>query len=189
MTLSPTRRASLYGELPYPWTMSLIPCQGDVVGSHVFQKVRRRLERRRAHLVHADHVPALFTNHKSTACNVSARGVHTSRLRFIGGRCGGIGTPPKEEAHKLKVRPIALIPKNVMYAVATMYRIGRDNTGTTLMCCACTHTERIHDFKRSIGNARTLAAQAMLKHVHSEHSHEIHLRTMAAVMERQHAPR
>jgi hypothetical protein len=64
----------------------------------------------------------------------------------FGGRCGGIGTPPKEEAHKLKVRPIALIPKNVMYAVATMFRMGRDNTGTTLMCCACTHTERIWEF-------------------------------------------
>ena len=50
---------------------------GDVVGSHVFQNVRRRLERRLARLVHADHVLALFTNHKSTACNVSGRGVHT----------------------------------------------------------------------------------------------------------------
>lgn len=50
---------------------------GDVVSSHVFQNVRRRLERRLAHLVHADRVPALFTNHKSTACDVSARGVHT----------------------------------------------------------------------------------------------------------------
>jgi hypothetical protein len=34
-----------------------------------------------------------------------------------------------------------------------------------------------------------LAAQEMLKHIHSEHSQEIHLRAMATVMERQHVPR
>jgi hypothetical protein len=67
---------------------------GGIVDSHVLQNVRRRLKRRLAHLVHADRVPAVFTSHKSTACNVSGRGVHASRLRFIGERCGGIGTPP-----------------------------------------------------------------------------------------------
>jgi len=101
----------------------------------------------------------------------------------------GIGTPPTEEIYKLKVRPITLIQEEVVYAVATMYRIGRDNRGTTLVCCACTHTERIDDFKRSIGNPRTLAAQAMLKHVHAEHSRETHVRAMAMVMERQNASR
>ena len=70
-----------------------------------------------------------------------------------------------------------------------MYRIRRDNGGTTLVCRACTHTEHIHDFKQSIGNPRTLAAQAMLKHVYAEHSRETHVRAMAMVMERQHAPR
>jgi hypothetical protein len=91
--------------------------------------------------------------------------------------------------YRLKVRLIALILKEVVYAVATMYRIGRDNGRTTLVCRACTHTERIQDFKRSIGNPRTLAAQAMLKHIHAEHSRETHVRAMAMVMERQHAPR
>ena len=79
------------------------------------------------------------------------------------------------------------MPKKVAYAVVTMYRIGRDNGGTTLVCRAFTHTERIQDFKRSIGNPRTLPAQAMLKHVHAEHSGETHVRAMA--MEGQHAPR
>jgi len=111
------------------------------------------------------------------------------RLPFIGRRRGGIGTPPTEGVYKLKVRPIALKPKEIVYAVATMYRIGRDNGRTTLVCRACTHTERIHDFKRSIGNPRTLAAQSMLKHVHAEHSRETHVRAMAMVMEREHAPR
>jgi hypothetical protein len=74
-----------------------------------------------------------------------------------------------------------------VYAVATMYRIGRDKRGTTLVCRACTHTERIHDFKRSTGNARTLAAQAMLKHVHAEHSRETHVRAMARVADRAHS--
>ena len=84
---------------------------------------------------------------------------------------------------------ITLTPEDIMYAVATMYRIGRDNRGTTLVCRACTHTERIQDFKRSIGNPRTLAAQAMLKHVHAEHSRETHVRAMAIAVGRQHAPR
>jgi hypothetical protein len=70
-----------------------------------------------------------------------------------------------------------------------MYRIGRDHRGTTLICLACTHTERVQDFDGSIGNSRTLAAQSMLKHVHAEHSREIDVRATAMVMERQHAPR
>lgn len=70
-----------------------------------------------------------------------------------------------------------------------MYRIGRDHLGPTLVCRACTHIERIQDFNGSMGNPRTLAAQAMLKHVHAEHSRETHVRAMAMVMERQRAPR
>lgn len=110
------------------------------------------------------------------------------QLWQIGG-VRGIGTAPKEGTFNLKVRSIAPIPEKVVYAVVTMYRIGRDNRGTTLVCRACTHIERIQDFKRSIGNPRTLAAQAMLKHVHAEHSRETHVRAVAMVMERQHAPR
>jgi hypothetical protein len=101
----------------------------------------------------------------------------------------GIGTPPKEEFINLRLDQSLQIPKEVVYAVVTMYRIGRDKGGTTLMCRACTHTERIQDFKRSIGNPRTLAAQSMLKHFHAEHSRETHVRAMAMVIERQHAPR
>ena len=70
-----------------------------------------------------------------------------------------------------------------------MYRIGRDNKETTLVCRACTHTERVQDFNGNIGNPRTLAAQAMLKHVHTEHSRETHARAMSMVVERQNPPR
>ena len=62
---------------------------GGVVGSHVFQNLRRRLKRFLAHLVHADRVPAFFTRHKSAACDVSGRGVHALKLRFICLRCRG----------------------------------------------------------------------------------------------------
>lgn len=70
-----------------------------------------------------------------------------------------------------------------------MYRIRIDNRSTTFVCRACPHTERIQDFKRSIGNPRTLAAQSMLKHVHAEHSPETHVRALSMVMERENAPR
>jgi hypothetical protein len=69
-----------------------------------------------------------------------------------------------------------------------VYHIRKDYTGTTLVCSACPYTERVQ-LNGSIGNPRTLAAQAMLKHVHAEHSRETHVRAMAMVMERQHAPR
>jgi hypothetical protein len=70
-----------------------------------------------------------------------------------------------------------------------MYRIQKDSNGVTLVCLACPHTDRVQDFTRSIGNPRTLAAHAMLKHVHAEHSRDTHVRAMAMVMERQNAPR
>jgi hypothetical protein len=70
-----------------------------------------------------------------------------------------------------------------------MYRIGRDHLGPTLICRDCTHTERIQDSNGSIGNSRTLAAHAMLKHVRAEHNRETHVHAMAMVMERQDAPR
>jgi hypothetical protein len=76
-----------------------------------------------------------------------------------------------------------------VYAPTMMYRIGKDKRGTTLACLACTHTERIQDFDGRIGNPRTLAAHAMLKHVHAEHSRETHIRAMAMIIERQHASR
>jgi hypothetical protein len=82
------------------------------------------------------------------------------------------------ESIELRIRPIALISTQVVYAVATMYRIGRYHGCTTLMRRACTRTEHIQDLKRSLGNPRTLAAQAMLKHVHAEHSRETQVRAM-----------
>lgn len=82
-----------------------------------------------------------------------------------------------------------LITDDFVYAPVRMYRISKHNRGTTLVCLACTHTERIQDFDGRIRNPRTLAAYAMLKHVHAEHSRETHIRAMAMVMERQHAYR
>ena len=69
-----------------------------------------------------------------------------------------------------------------------VYRIKKDYTGTTLVCNTCPYTERVQVSER-IGNPRTLAAQAMPKHFHAEHSRETHMREMATVMERQHARR
>jgi hypothetical protein len=77
----------------------------------------------------------------------------------------------------------------MVYPLAMMYRIGKDNQRTTLVCLACTHTERVQDASENLGNPRTRAAHAMLKHIHAEHSRETHIRAMAMVMERQHAPR
>ena len=62
-----------------------------------------------------------------------------------------------------------------------MYCISKDNKGTILICLACPHTERVQDFDGNIGNQRTSAAHAMLKHVYVEHSRETHLRAMAMV--------
>jgi hypothetical protein len=70
-----------------------------------------------------------------------------------------------------------------------MYRINRDGKDTTLVCFACPYTEHVQDFNKRIGNPRTLAAQAILKHVHAEHSSEIHSRAVGTLMERHHAPR
>jgi len=75
-----------------------------------------------------------------------------------------------------------------VYAPAMMYRISRDRKGTTLVCSACTHRERVQDPNGNIGNPRTLAAHAMLEHVHAEHSYESHMRAMAMVAERQNSP-
>jgi hypothetical protein len=70
-----------------------------------------------------------------------------------------------------------------------MYRISRDAKGTILVCLACTRTERVQDFNGDIGNQRTLDAQAMLRHVHAEHSRKSHVRAMAMVPEQHDAPR
>ena len=59
------------------------------MGSHMFQHVRRRLNRSLAHLVHADLVPTVFTLHVSATCNISGPDVHVLRLRSIVGRCQG----------------------------------------------------------------------------------------------------
>jgi len=58
-----------------------------VMGSHVFQHVRCRLNGLLTNLVHADLVPTVFTCHKSAACNVSRRCVHALNLHSIGDCC------------------------------------------------------------------------------------------------------
>jgi len=101
----------------------------------------------------------------------------------------GIGTLPNDCAPlTIKWSWSHWAPVEILYS-SIMYRIGRDHTGPTLVCRACTHSERVQDFNGSFGNPRTLAAHAMLKHAHAEHSRETHLRAMAMVMERHHAPR
>jgi hypothetical protein len=56
------------------------------MGSHMFQHVRRRLNRPLANLVHTDLVPAISTSHVSAACNASGSDVHAlSLLLFVGG--------------------------------------------------------------------------------------------------------
>jgi hypothetical protein len=70
-----------------------------------------------------------------------------------------------------------------------MHRIRRDKNGATLVCCACTHTERVQGFNRNVGNQRTLAAHAMLEHFHEKHSCEKQVCARAMVMEWQNATR
>src|ERR1700728_4922114 len=47
-----------------------------------------------------------------------------------------------------KAKLIGLIREDIMYALATMYRIRRDDRVMHIVCLACTHTERVRDFKR-----------------------------------------
>ena len=96
---------------------------------------------------------------------------------------------PPQYLSNQKVMPIASMPEDILYSLITMYRISKDNKGTILICLACTHTERVQDSNGDIGNQRTLAAHAMRKHVHTEHSRETHVRAMAMAMERQSTPR
>jgi hypothetical protein len=49
-----------------------------------------------------------------------------------------------------KAKLISLILEDIVYALATMYRIRKDNRIMNLVCLAFTHTERVPDFKRSI---------------------------------------
>jgi len=59
------------------------------MGSHVLQHFCRRLNGLLANLVYADRVPAILACDKSATRNVSGRGVHSLRLRFIDGPCRG----------------------------------------------------------------------------------------------------
>src|SRR6202034_4492015 len=47
-----------------------------------------------------------------------------------------------------KAKLIDLIREDIVYALAMMYRIRRDDRVTHTVCLACTHTERVRDFKR-----------------------------------------
>lgn len=42
-----------------------------------------------------------------------------------------------------KAKLIGLIVEDIVYALATMYRIRKDNKVINLVCLACTHTERV----------------------------------------------
>jgi hypothetical protein len=49
-----------------------------------------------------------------------------------------------------KAKLIGLILEDIVYALATMYGIRKDNRVTNLVCLARTQTDRVRDFKRSI---------------------------------------
>ena len=66
-----------------------------------------------------------------------------------------------------KVTPITVTPRGELYH-QIMYRIRKDKNGATLVFRACSPTERVQGFNRSLGNQRTLAAHAMLEHFHEE---------------------
>jgi hypothetical protein len=71
--------------------------------------------------------------------------------------------------------------------LSTMYTINRapnNQRGVTLHCTQCSHTVRVNEFDDKVGCARTQAAQAMLKHVHNEHSKAPTGRPMPQTMER-----
>lgn len=85
--------------------------------------------------------------------------------------------------------PITFPAEGSAYFLPMTYRISRDQRGVTLVCLACTHTERVEDFDGKSGNRRTLAAHAMLRHVHAEHSRETHVRAISMSMDRQIANR
>jgi hypothetical protein len=55
---------------------------------------------------------------------------------------------------------------------AFMYTICKEKTGVTFVCLLCSHTERVDAFGSNKGNARTLAAHAMLKHARHVHGRE-----------------
>ena len=74
---------SEHGWLRVPEQRAHPPRGRSVVDSHVLQDFRGRLNRLVANHVHADSVSAIFARHKGAARNVSGRGVHTLRLRFI----------------------------------------------------------------------------------------------------------
>jgi hypothetical protein len=66
----------------------------------------------------------------------------------------------------------------------TINRASRTGSAVTLTCNQCSHTVRVNEFDDRVGCARTQAAQAMLKHVHNEHSKGPTGRPMPQTMER-----
>ena len=57
--------------------------------------------------------------------------------------------------------------------LGTMYMINlapKDRRGVILNCKQRSHTVSVNEFNERLGCARRQAAQAMLKHVHNEHS-------------------
>ncbi|MGD0181659.1 MAG: hypothetical protein ABSC15_17755 [Terriglobales bacterium] len=66
----------------------------------------------------------------------------------------------------------------------TIHRAPKNRRGVTLTCKQCSHAVSVNEFNESVGCARTQAAQAMLKHVHNEHSNAPTGKPMAQTMER-----
>jgi hypothetical protein len=53
--------------------------------------------------------------------------------------------------------------------LGVMYTINRNASGVILTCNKCLHAVRVNEFDHRLGNPRTQAARAMLKHVRNEH--------------------
>ncbi|MGB9234921.1 MAG: hypothetical protein WCC04_10940 [Terriglobales bacterium] len=67
----------------------------------------------------------------------------------------------------------------IMYTITT----GKIE-GVILHCQHCSHVERVNEFDDRFGNRRTQAADAMLKHVRSEHGKEPTGKPNSQIMER-----
>lgn len=54
-----------------------------------------------------------------------------------------------------------------------MYTISRGKSGGLILKCKhCSHVERVNEFDDRLGDRRTQAADAMLKHLRTEHGKE-----------------
>ena len=69
--------------------------------------------------------------------------------------------------------------------LGVMYTINRaTRSGVTLTCNECSHTVLANEFDDRLGNRRSQAARAMLKHVRNEHGKEPTGNPKPQIMER-----